>query len=560
MKHHSRLYSKKISSVTAICLVLASSSVFAAQQPDAGTLLKNTQENEVKAIIPSPPSIVVKEGSEQSPASGGQTITVSHFHIIGQDLFPKEKLTALLTDSVGKELTLAQLTERAGRISQYFRSHGYIVARAFIPAQESKDGQITIEVVVGKYGKIDIRNHSRLSTHYIHNLVSPLKSSGYIHEDNLERVLLLLSDSSGISLKSTLAPGKETGTSDLILEVKDAASVTGQIYSDNWGNRFTGDIRGGLNVTINNPSTIGDSLTLGGLYTGEGLNNWSTGYSLPTGANGAKFGASYSRVSYLLGKDYADLAASGIAKTTSFYETYPLLRSRQANFNLRLGYDHKELSDLVGSTSNNSQKQANAVSLGVSGDRRDNASDGISSFDFTIGGGHLTLDSADAITNDTDAQTAGNYTKASLSLMRQKYLNARLSYSLALTGQLASKNLDSSEKLSLGGASGVRAYPQGEATGDAGYLFTGELHWNMPTPQLQLAAFIDNGHVQLDKSPWDKTSTDHRTISGAGLGIIYNPHGDYSLRSDYAWKLGSESAQSDTDKKGRLWIRGTKLF
>jgi len=543
---------KKTCSIATMCLLLTSSSAFAAQAPDAGNVLKNTQESQIKAPITAPPGIAVQQGTNQTPASGGQTITVNGFHITGQDVFSESQLTALLGDSVGKALTLAELSQRAERISQYFRDRGYLVARAFIPPQQSTDGEITIEVVVGHYGQIDIRNHSRLSTSYIQKLVSPLKSSGVIRRDNLERVLLLLSDSSGISLKSTLAPGKEPGTSDLILEISDATSMTGQTYSDNWGNRFTGANRVGLNLALNNINNIGDQLTLGGLYAGSGMNNWNVGYNLPTGSDGAKFGANYSSVSYLLGKTYAYLDASGVAKTTSLYETYPLLRARDTNLNLRLGYDHKDLSDLT--TSSDSQKQANAVNLGLSGDHSDSAGDGSSSFDFTLTSGHLSMDSAYATTNDT-LQTAGSYTKANLSLLRQKYLTSRLSYSLALSSQLASKNLDSSEQLSLGGASGVRAYPQGEADGDEGYLFTGELHWNMPTPQLQLAAFIDNGYVILNKSVGDD-----RSLTGAGLGIIYNRPNGYSIRVDYAWKISSAIAQSDTDKNGRLWIRGTKSF
>lgn len=558
MLHHSIRYTTKRSSVIALCLLLSGSSAFAAQPPDAGNILKNTQESESKAPVAPPPSITVQEGVEQPPAVGGQTVTVTRFHITGQDVFQENQLTALLSDSLGKELTLAELNQRVGRISQYFRDRGYLVARAFLPAQESKDGEITIEVVVGKYGQIDIRNHSRLLASYIQGVVSPLKSGDTIRQEKLERVLLLLSDTSGISLKSTMAPGKEPGTSDLILEVRDTASVTGQVYSDNWGNRFTGSTRAGVNITLNNLDKIGDSVSLGGLYAGSGMNNWSADYCIATGHNGARLGASYSRVSYLLGEDYGSLDASGIAKTTSLYETYPLLRSRSANLNIRLGYDHKDLSDQI--TSSNSQKQGNVVSLGLSGDSSDSTRDGITGFDFTVSNGHLSLNSADAVTNDASAQTSGRYTKATLSLQRQKYLTSRLSYSMSLTSQLASKNLDSSEKLFLGGASGVRAYPQGEASGDSGYLFTGELRWNMPSPQFQLAAFLDNGHVTLNKSPWDTSATNSRSLTGGGLGLIFSRSNEYSLRVDYAWKISSASAQSDTDKSGRLWIRGTKYF
>lgn len=549
---------RKTSCMTAICLLMGIPVTFAAQQPDAGSILKNTEKNELTVPSTKLP-IIVKEGSQQSPVVGGETLTVSQFHITGQDLFPETELTALLADRLGKEMTLGELTQCAGHISKYFRDRGYLVAYAFIPAQESKNNEITIEVVVGQYGQIDIRNHSRLSTSYINSIISPLKSKGYIRREQMERVLLLLTDTSGVILKNTLAPGKESGTSDLIIEVTDGPSVTGQVYSDNWGNRFTGTIREGINATFYNPGKIGDSLALGGLYTGSGLHNWSAAYSLPTSPDGGKLGISYSRVSYLLGENYASLDARGVAKTTSLYETYPLLRSRAANVNVRFGYDHKELRDQTGSN-RDSQKQVNAFSLGLSGDRRDQAGDGITGFDVTVTSGHLTLNSVDARTDDIDGQTAGNYIKANLSLFRQKYLNSRLNYSLSLTSQWANKNLESSEKLSLGGASGVRAYPQGEASGDVGYLFTGELRWNLPTPQFQLVAFLDNGHVMLNKNDWDQKTSNNRSLTGAGLGVIFSRPNDYTIRMDYAWKMGSESAQSDTDKKGRLWIRGSKYF
>ena len=553
-------YTKRAGYITSLCLLLAGPFALAAPPPDAGNILKSTQENELKAPAPATPGLLINPQAGQPQATpGGQSITVTGFHILGQNVIPDSELQPLLADSVGTERTFAQLEQLAGRISKHFRDQGYIVARAFIPAQQISDGIVTINVIVGQYGRLDIRNQSTLSTPYLETVTSSLKSGDPIRQAPLERVLLLLGDSSGVTLKSTLTPGKEPGTADLILELSDAARVTGQLYSDNWGNRFTGDVRGGLSVTVNNPSTTGDSFSLGGLYAGSGLHNYNAAYSLPTGPSGAKLGISYSRVSYLLGEAYASLNASGIAKTTSLYESYPVLRSRDLNLNWRIGYDHKDLQDQINLSGTDVKKTADTWNLSFNGDSRDSSGGGATSFDLTLSHGRLHLDSADARSADADANTAGSYTKATLNLLRQKYLTERLSYSLSFNSQLASKNLDSSEKLFLGGASGVRAYPQGEASGDQGYLFTGELRWNMPTPQIQVAAFLDNGRVTLNKSPWD-SSDNSRTLTGAGLGIIFSRPSDYSLRLDYAWKITSKAANSDTDKNGRFWVRGIKYF
>ena len=101
--------------------------------------------------------------------------------------------------------------------------------------------------------------------------------------------------------------------------------------------------------------------------------------------------------------------------------------------------------------------------------------------------------------------------------------------------QLASKDLDGSEQFVLGGANGVRAYPQGEASGDSGYQATAELRYATPVPDLTLAAYVDWGEVELSKSYGQ-----HRGLAGWGLGLQYAKADDYYMRLDYARKLGSE--------------------
>ena len=57
----------------------------------------------------------------------------------------------------------------------------------------------------------------------------------------------------------------------------------------------------------------------------------------------------------------------------------------------------------------------------------------------------------------------------------------RVSLYAAINGQFASKNLDISEKMGLGGANGVRAYPEGEAYGDQGYVLNLEARCLLPS-------------------------------------------------------------------------------
>lgn len=552
--------SRQVIALTAslLCLTIPA---FATERPDAGTTLGALREQKLPPMEKSVPGIEVDSRQTSTPTSGGPQIMVNSIRITGQKLYSEDKLLPLVRNAVGKQLTLGELETFAEEIGKYFRDQGYLLANAVIPAQDIKDGVVEITVVVGQYGKIDIRNHSALKQGALTGLLSSIKSGDYIQSEALERTLLLLSDTSGVSAKATLVPGAAPGTSDLIVEVSDAAKTNGQIYVDNYGNRFSGQTRTGFTMNINNLSDAGDMASIGGLLTsGANMNDYSISYLLPTGHQGAKLGVSYSLMHYSLGGEFALANANGIAKTGSIYETFVLKRSRGFNLNGRIGYDSRQLLDREDAFGYVSDKRAGVWNFGLSGDSRDSfGGGGANSFAFTYSHGHLTMKSADAKNGDAIAQTAGSYNKTRLSLYRVQRVTDRVTLHLSFNRQLADKNLDSSEKLYLGGANGVRAYPQGEASGDEGYLFTGEFRWSLPTPRFQLAAFLDNGSVTVNKKNWD-TSANTRSLTGAGFGLIWNQPGDYSIRIDYAWKLSSAGATSDTDRTDRFWLQGVKFF
>lgn len=135
----------------------------------------------------------------------------------------------------------------------------------------------------------------------------------------------------------------------------------------------------------------------------------------------------------------------------------------------------------------------------------------------------------------------------------------------AVRGQVAFDNLDSSEKMGLGGAYGVRAYPEGEAFGDIGYVATAEARlglsqWTGALPgTLEMIGFVDTGEVQFAEERWFPGSN-RATRSGYGAGLgWYGPDG-IILRGTYARKLGTGPATSAPDRDGRFWVQAVKLF
>lgn len=553
-------------------MVCGSMPAYAVEKPnvDAGTITDSVKE---RKTIPPQADVkieVTKEQEETAHKKDGYKLKVNGIHITGQTIYPEDKLQDLVKGAIGKEATLSELEAIAGQIAQYFNERGYIVADAYLPSQKIEGGIVNIAVVPGRYGSLEIRNHSKFSAKVANQMLSNIKSGDYVKKDTLERTLMLLSDIGGISIKATLVPGKTTGTTSLIVEINDTNTLTSEYSMDNNGNRYAGQYRGNLNLHFNNLSCLGDVVSIGGNIGGNtdgSTHNININYLLPVGKQGAKLGVGYSRLHYNIGREFASLKFNGAAENANIFGIYPLVRSRDHNLYVQLDYEHRKLEDnMYGLAFTN--KHANVWTLGLHGDSRDNLhGGGINSFALNVSTGNLAFDGGkdengnSAETHDSGtARTAGTYTKASLNYNRLQYLNNRLNFNLSFTGQLASKNLDSSEKLFLGGANGVRAYPQGEASGDQGYLVTGELRWNIPTPAYQLVAFIDNGRVTINKDPWPAAGVNSRSLTGAGLGVIISTRKDYSIRMDYAWKISSSAATADTDKNGRWWLKGTRYF
>ena len=545
-------------------LLALSQSLFAQQPPSAGSQLQQIPPSPTPQKIA--PTIRLEPSSAPAtPASDAVKIVVNRLQVTGAQTYPEAELVALTGFRPGSELTLADLRGMALKITERYRSNGYFVAQAYLPAQEIKDGVVTIAVVEGQYGKIAVRNQSNMSDDLVQRQLGGINTGDTVAIAPLESRLLLLSDIPGVNVTSTLTPGASVGASDLIVDVTPGQRVTGSIDADNAGNRYTGEYRLGATVNLNNAAGLGDVASLRVLTSGSGLNYARASYQMQFGK--ATAGVAYSWLGYELGKEFSSLQANGTAEIASVYGSYPLIRSRNTNLYALLAFDAKTFQDRVDTTSSVVDRKAQALMATLRGDHRDGLGrGGLSSYSLTGTAGNIDIQTPFARAFDAaTAQSNGHYTKLGFSAMRLQNVTDTVSLYAGINGQLASKNLDSSEKMELGGMNGVRAYPEGEAYADQGYLLTLEARMQLPKlsaqmpGQLQLVGFVDTGSVTLSKNPWT-TGDNRRTLSGAGVGLNWSEYNNFMVRTYYARKLGSGTATSAPDKSGRFWIQAVKYF
>ncbi len=515
----------------------------AQQRPDAGQTLQ--QQNQLPQV---PRSGVLVDIQPPSVATtpGGAEMMLLGLSFSGNSVYSEAELRAVLGEVTGKYYDLGGLRSLAERISAHYRAKGYPFARAFIPQQTISEGKLRIEVAEGRYGRIRAQGNAAATGQ---KFLADLLPGTLIESPPLERASLIIDDQPGIKSAPIIRPGQEIGTADLEVLVERTPKFLGDVGFDNHGNRYTGEHRAVTNLQWDSPFSFGDQFTARLLYSDESMWLGSIGYSAPIGSSGLRGNIGYAHTYYALAKDFASLQASGTAKVASLGVTYPIIRSQKSNLSFAATYQQKDLNDRNQSAGTDDSKSSKSLPLTLNFDRRDDTwGGGITYGSLSYTRGQLKLGSALESTDHSSGQnTRGRFEKWNLDIAR---VQATRFPNLLLFGrvssQWANKNMDSSEGFTLGGANGVRAYPNGEGNGDAGWLAQFEVRYTVGSYSPYI--FHDAGKVTLNTRNSSLTSPanpNHRSISGEGLGIRY-AQGKWNLDTTVAWRGRGGPPQSDT--------------
>jgi len=483
-------------------------------------------------------------------------IQVEKAQVTGATLYPAEQLEALIHPQIRGAHTLSELNLAAERIAGLYRADGWALVQVFLPPQTVQDGVLEIRVLEGALSELRIDNTSRMRTQTLDRWLSSLQLSKPVNLDQVNRKLLLLSDLPGIQVRSELTPGQAAGDTALRIKAQAEALLSGKLEIDNHGSSYLGQVRAGGKFNLNNPLGYGEQLNLQLLSSHTHLFLGNLSAQLPIGTNGLTLGTTLIRSQYQLGADFAQLDATGHIKSAGLFLNYPWIRSQAINLSSQISAETRSMQDVVGATDTRMDKRGQHFSLRFQLGVRDPYG-GDNQAGLRISTGHLSLDEAVArAIDDAGAQTAGTYRTLELDLQRAQYFSPRWSTAIHLRGQFASKNLDSFNQFTLGGPSGVRAYPSGEATGDQGWLAQLELRYAY-SPSLTPSLFLDAGTIEINKNPF-LPGNNRRNLAGMGAGLR-GSHQAFDWQAWLAWRLGGPPL-SERDKLPRLWVQGSWRF
>ncbi|WP_114240235.1 ShlB/FhaC/HecB family hemolysin secretion/activation protein [Dyella sp. C9] len=532
--------------------------------PTGGQLLQQLQP---RAGLPAntPPSVTVQP-LPVAPATQSPPLLVQRIEIEGNTVFDTASLHALVADGEGRMLTLEQLRALAHRITDYYHAHGYPLARAIVPPQEVRQQVVRIAVVEARYGQVRLDNHGPVRDGLLQSTLGPVQAGAMVDQNVLDRRLLLIDDLPGGDAHATLSAGTQPGTSDLLVQADPAPPVIGDLKLDDYGDRYTGRVRGDGDLSVVEPLGLGDLLGISATTSGSDMRYGRLAYELALGGGGMRMGASYSALAYRLGGSLSDTQSRGSADQGSLWLSQVLWRSTAWNVSARLGVDDKRLHDDVDSTDVRDDRRILAWNAGVLASERDAwEGSGASTVSLVATHGRVSFDNEDAQAADAaSADTQGTYTRWDASLGRLQALSASTSLYLALDGQYSRRNLDSAEQFLLGGPDSVRGYEVNTLAGASGYLATAELrrdlHLSWPG-QWQASVLLDQGAVWVNAKSWPGAGgPNHGVLSSGGLGLAWVGPSRWTARLQVATPIGGTPALAGHRPSARGWLQLVKAF
>jgi len=399
-----------------------------------------------------------------------------------------QKLIWLVRDQRSKRgITLGQIESVADRITKFYRERGFILAKAYIPEQHVRDGIVTLTLLLGTLGDVQVHDNKLYDGKYLSAVFDDMLTKP-VTSAEIEERLYLLNDFPGLGLTGFFEPGAQVGDTRLNLNVKSENKYAANVRLDNHGSEQTGQYRFYGEWLLNNPLGHADQLKVAGLLAAQPENTvyGEVRYSSRVFSPRFDLGVGLANNDFVLGPGNSEsinnLKLEGKTKQADVTATYRFKRSRTRNFYADLTYEKIDsiirLGALPGNGDAGLDDSVHNTLLTFRYDVLDEKTRILHQGDIKLTAG--AFDKGAEIGQDEN-YTIGNLDYTLLTFWKLPYFesNTRLIYRASL--QYASSPLSSISQFSLAGPTRARGYPVNQFSADnAVYL---GLDWLFDAPE-----------------------------------------------------------------------------
>lgn len=240
-------------------------------------------------------------------------------------------------------ITLGMIETVADTITRYYRERGFILAKAYIPKQQVRDGVVTLTVLLGELGEVEVQNNKRYSAKFIENIFKSNLGKPVTNE-LVEENLYLANDLPGLSVQGYFEPGSQVGDTKLNVNVTSEQWYSANTRLDNHGSEKSGKYRLYTDFILHNPLTLGDQIELGvlGSFSPQNSTYGSFRYTVPLISPRLKYSLGASSNDFVIGAGNTESSSSsgiklgGKSVVIDTSVRYQLKRSRVTNHAISL--------------------------------------------------------------------------------------------------------------------------------------------------------------------------------------------------------------------------------
>ena len=467
-------------------------------------------------------------------------IAIEAVEIEGNTVFSDAELNKIVATVEGKTVTFEELLQVKNKVIEFYRDRGYLSSGAFLPAQKLEDGRLTIRVIEGSLGLIEVEGLSRLNERYITSRLPepdrPIKIA------DLTSALKKLQEDPLIKEVEGELKVLDRGRNLLSLTVRENNPIQTQLKLANTFSPTVGSFGGEASLRHENLLGFGDRLGISYTRT-EGLERYGFDYALPLNADGGTIAIDYQDANSELIEEViseydiqADYEALRLAvrqpvidnETEEVAVSVELATLRSETFVL------DDFSFAFVDGLEDGESKITPLRLGQEYVRRGESNLIAAESRFNVG-----LDIFDA--TNTAAGIDGIFWSWQGNLQWIKAFGSQQDWLLktSLSTQLSPDKLLPIEQLTVGGLGSVRGYRQNLIIGDNGVV--GVVEGQIPFVRssswgnVSLAPFFDVGTIWSNlEEPNDNRSN---TLASLGLGLNYRLNNLFDARVFYGIPL-----------------------
>ncbi len=401
------------------------------------------------------------------------TFDIQSFEVTGNTILPANALQRVLDGFTGNGKTTDDVEAARSGLEKYYHKEGYPTVLVNIPEQSVDTGVVFLEVIESRIRRVRVTGNHYFTMEKILDDLPSIRSGNILYLPDVQKELAAINRNRDLKVAPVLAPGKEVGTIDIELRVKDRLPLHCSLEVNNRGTRQTTDTRLNGMISYDNlwqkEHAVSFQFQTSPEDTSE-VQALTSSYIMP-----AFWNEKHMLVMYGLWSDSETAFGEGFLTIGSGFifgirDIIPLAPLDNYSHSISLGLDYKDFDEDFGysDTGENASQSTPVtyapISAAYNGVRSD--SNGYTQLD--VGVNFLFR----SLASDTDefqtkrTNSMGNYMYLTAGIERYQMLPGGVTLVGKVDGQLSNQPLISNEQYIAGGMDTVRGYKENEVAGD----------------------------------------------------------------------------------------------